>query len=130
MKSPKPEVMGLFPQGDPLNIPYFSGRAWLSMLVPDNSPYQCPIGHVTFEPGCRNHWHSHPGGQILLVTGGKGFYQERGNAAQALGPGDVVTIPANVEHWHGATPDSWFTHLAISTNPQLGPAVWLEPVED
>lgn len=122
--------MGLFPQGEPLSIPYFSGRAWLSMLVEDASPLHCPIGHVTFEPGCRNHWHAHPGGQILLVTAGRGFYQERGHAARALVPGDVVTIAAGVEHWHGAAPDAWFTHLAITANPERGPAQWLEAVTD
>lgn len=119
---------GPFPLGNALQSPNFSGRVWLHMLVQDNTPFNCPIGHVTFEPGCRNNWHKHPGGQILLVTAGTGYYQQRGKAAQALRPGDVVTIDANVEHWHGASAADFFSHLAISTNPQKGPAQWLEAV--
>ena len=118
----------IFPKGEQLKSPYFTGRVWLSMLVPQNNPLGCPIGNVTFEPGCRNNWHKHPGGQVLLVTSGKGYYQERGKAAQLLLPGDVVTIAPHVEHWHGATPDAWFTHLSITPNTQAGAAVWLEPV--
>lgn len=125
-----PVTMGLFPQGDPLSIPYFNGRVWLSMLVPDADPVNCPIGNVTFEPGCRNSWHAHPNGQILLVTGGTGLYQERGKVARRLSPGDTVIIAADVEHWHGAAPDAWFTHLSVTPNPQAGAAVWLEPVTD
>ena len=85
---------------------------------------------MTFEPGCRNNWHKHPGGQILLVTGGRGYYQEEGKPAQELKPGDVVQIPSNVKHWHGAAHDSWFVHLSVETNSQAGPAEWLEPVTD
>ena len=77
-----------------------------------------PIGNVTFEPGARNNWHKHPGGQILLVTGGKGYFQEEGKPVQVIQEGDVVKIHLNVKHWHGATSDSWFVHIAISTNPQ------------
>ena len=90
----------------------------------------CPIGNVTFEPGCRNSWHKHPGGQVLLVTGGRGYYQEWGKAARELHAGDVVIIPGNVKHWHGAARDSWFVHLSIEVNPGKGPAEWLEPVSD
>jgi len=85
---------------------------------------------VTFEPGCRNNWHSHTGGQILIVVGGKGFYQAKEEPAHMLLPGDVVEIPANVVHWHGASPDSWFSHLAIETNPQNNKVTWLEAVDD
>ena len=120
----------VFPKGEPLKSPYFTGKVWLKMLVDEENTFNCPIGNVTFEPGCRNNWHRHPGGQILLVTNGRGYYQEKGNAIQLLHPGDVVRIAPHVEHWHGAAPDSWFTHLAISTNPQAGPAQWLQPVTD
>ena len=75
-----------------------------------------PVANVTFEPGCRNNWHSHTGGQLLIAVGGKGYYQARGEAARVLLPGDVVEIPVNVEHWHGAAPDSWFSHLARNRN--------------
>lgn len=125
-----PATTTLFPQGAELKNPNFSGRVWLNMLVPENSPLQCPIGNVTFEPGCRNSWHKHAGGQVLLVTNGKGLYQEKGKAARTLRPGDTVTIPPQVEHWHGAAPDAWFTHLAITANPTAGPTLWLKPVTD
>ena len=100
------------------------------MLVSNDSTFNCPIGNVTFEPGARNNWHKHPGGQILLVTGGKGYFQEEGKPVQVLQEGDVVKIHLNVKHWHGATSDSWFVHIAISTNPQKGDAEWLEPITD
>lgn len=109
---------------------HFIGQAYLSMLVNGGNEWNCPIGNVIFEPGCRNNWHRHPGGQILLVTGGRGWYQEDGQAARELRPGDVVTIPAGMKHWHGAAKDSWFAHLSIETNAQRGPAEWLEPVSD
>jgi quercetin dioxygenase-like cupin family protein len=123
---------GIFPKGNKVEGPlkeYFTGDAWLAMLVADEAS-NCPVYNVTFEPGARNNWHIHPGGQILLVTGGKGYYQEEGKPAQLLKAGDVVKIPANVKHWHGATADSWFVHLGITTNPQAGDAEWLEPVTD
>ena len=88
------------------------------MLVSNDSSFNCPIGNVTFEPGARNNWHKHPGGQILLVTGGKGYFQEEGKPVQVIQEGDVVKIHLNVKHWHGDTSDSWFVHIAISTNPQ------------
>ena len=122
----------IFPRGE--RIPaqyskYFVGTAYLSMLVTDNK-FDCRVGNVTFEPRARNNWHKHPGGQILLVTGGRGYYQESGKPARELHPGDVVEIAPNVKHWHGAARDSWFVHLAIETNVQAGPPEWLEPVTD
>ena len=123
----------IFPKGE--KIPeqfskYFTGTAYLSMLVPGGSGFNCPIGNVTFEPGCHNNWHKHPGGQILLVTGGKGWYQEEGKRARELQAGDVVEILPNVKHWHGAAGDSWFVHLAVEADASAGPAEWLEPVTD
>ncbi len=123
----------IFPKGDVLPPQFsknFVGQAYLQMLVPNGTKFNCPIGNVTFEPGCRNNWHKHPGGQILLVTGGRGWYQEAGKPAQELHPGDVVMIPAEVKHWHGAAKDSWLVHLSVETNVQNGPAQWLEPVSD
>ncbi|KJR44342.1 Transcriptional regulator [Desulfosporosinus sp. I2] len=120
----------IFPKGEKITNDYFIGTAWLEMLVSNDSTFNCPIGNVTFEPGARNNWHKHPGGQLLLVTGGKGYYQEEGKPVQVLREGDVVKIQPDVKHWHGATPDSWFTHIAISTNVQKGDAEWLEPVTD
>lgn len=118
----------IFPIGEKLESPNFIGTVWLNMLSPFGSA--CPIANVTFEPGCRNNWHKHAGGQILLVTGGRGYYQELGKPAQELHAGDVVIIPANLKHWHGAARDSWFVHLAVEVDPEKGPATWLEQVSD
>lgn len=119
----------IFPQGEKFNNPYFIGSVWRQPLVLKNE-LNCPVSNITFEPGCRNNWHRHAGGQILLVTGGRGWYQEEGQPAQELHAGDVVQIPADVKHWHGAAKDSWFVHLSITTNPQMGGTEWLEPVSD
>lgn len=119
----------IFPRGaeNPFGR-HFTGRSYLHML----STEQVTIGNVTFEPGCRNHWHVHRaesgGGQILLVTGGRGWYQEEGRPARALKEGDVVNIPANVKHWHGAAADSWFAHLAVEVPAVNGSNEWCEPV--
>ncbi len=89
---------------------------------------------MTFEPGCRNNWHVHHaksgGGQILVCVVGRGFYQEWGKAAQELRPGDVVNIAPGVKHWHGAAPDSWFSHLALEVPGEDASNEWLEPVDD
>ena len=118
----------IFPIGEPnaAYARYFTGNSYLAPI----SREQVYISNVTFEPGCRNNWHSHTGGQILVAVGGKGYYQARGEAARLLLPGDVMEIPADVEHWHGAAPDSWFSHLAIECNPQTNKNIWLEPVDD
>lgn len=109
---------------------YFTGQSYLNML----SLEQVVIGNVTFEPGCRNNWHIHHaaegGGQILLVTGGRGYYQEWGKAPRELHPGDVVNIPTGVKHWHGAAPDSWFAHLAVEVPGKQTSNEWCEPVSD
>ena len=122
----------IFPQGEKLPerfSQYFIGQAYLAPLTQD-AALNCPIANVTFEPGCRNNWHSHTGGQILVATAGRGYYQEEGKPARELHPGDVVEIPADVIHWHGAAPDSWFSHLAIEANPQINENTWLGPVDD
>lgn len=120
----------IFPKGAPLPeqlAKYFIGTAYLNMLTTTD----VPIGNVTFEPGCRNYWHiHHNGGQILLVTGGRGWYQAWGESARELHPGDVVEIPAEVKHWHGAAKDSWFSHLAVEVPSVDGSNEWLEPVPD
>lgn len=108
---------------------YFTGRSWLAPLT-GNKDLNVPMSNVTFEPGCRNNWHSHTGGQLLIAVSGVGYYQERGKAARRLLPGDVVEIAPNIEHWHGAAPDSWFSHLAIGCNPQTNQNTWLERVDD
>lgn len=123
----------IFPKGEVISgaaANNFTGKAWLEMLVTDDATYDCVIGNVTFEPGCRNNWHSHAGGQILLVTSGEGYYQEQGKPIQLIKTGDVVEIRPDVVHWHGATPDSQMVHLAISTKAGSGPVIWGEPVTD
>lgn len=122
----------LFPQGEKLPeqfSKYFIGQAYLARLTA-NKDLNVPVSNVTFEPGCRNNWHSHTGGQLLVATVGRGYYQEQGKAARELKPGDVVEIAPNVVHWHGAAPDSWFSHLAIECNPQTNKTTWLDPVND
>jgi len=107
---------------------YFDGMSYLAML----SLNQVIIGNVTFEPGCRNHWHIHHaskgGGQMLLVTAGRGYYQEWGKPAQELRPGDVVHILPEVKHWHGAAPDSAFQHLAVEVPGENTANEWCEVV--
>ena len=122
----------IFPQGEPLPAQfaqYFSGRAWLAPLT-QNGALQVPVSNVTFEPGCRNNWHSHTGGQLLICTAGRGYYQEQGAPARELHPGDIVEIAPDVVHWHGAAPDSWFSHLAVECNPQTNVNTWLGPVDE
>lgn len=126
------EFKDVFPRGgeNTAFAQYFVGQSYLNML----SLEQVVIGNVTFEPGCRNNWHIHHaksgGGQILLVTAGRGYYQEWGKPARELHPGDVVNIPAGVKHWHGAAPDSWFSHLAIEVPGEETKNEWCEPVSD
>ncbi len=105
---------------------YFTGECYLNMLTTEG----VSIGNVTFAPGTINNWHiHHKGGQILLVTAGRGYYQQWGQAPQELLPGDVVNIPPEVKHWHGAAPDSWFAHLAVEVPAEGGSSEWLEPVD-
>ena len=121
----------IFPIGEP--NPYgdfFVGQSYLAPV----STEQVSIFNVTFEPACRNNWHIHHaksgGGQMLICVGGRGYYQEWGKEARELHPGDVVNIPANVKHWHGAAPNSWFSHLALEIQGEDGKTEWCEAVSD
>lgn len=122
----------IFPIGEPNTAyaQYFTGNSYLAPI----SREQVSISNVTFEPRCRNNWHIHHaskgGGQILLCTGGRGWYQEEGQPARALRAGDVVHIPAGVKHWHGAEADSWFIHLAVEVPGEGTRNEWCEPVSD
>ena len=127
----KPEIDPIFELGEENPFgQYFVGQSYLKMLCTEG----VGIGNVTFEPGCRNNWHIHRakkgGGQILLCTAGRGWYQEWGKPAQQLHPGDVVKIPAGVKHWHGAAKDSWFAHLSVEVPGEETSNEWLEPVDD
>lgn len=111
---------------------FFVGKSYLKPLTKsENKPF---FANVTFEPACRNNWHVHRadkgGGQILLCVAGSGWYQEWGKEAISLNPGDVVEIPANVKHWHGAKKDSWFSHIAVEVPGENTVNEWLEPVSD
>ena len=120
---------GIFPIGDKNDAyaQYFIGQSYLNTLSSEG----VAIFNVTFEPGCRNNWHiHHKGGQILLCTSGSGYYQEWGKAVQILKPGDVVIIPPEVKHWHGATQNDWFAHLAIEIPAKDASNEWLEAVSD
>ena len=119
-----------FPKGEKAPAEYFTGTAWIRPLVPDDRIFNCVIGHVTFEAGARNNWHTHPGGQVLIATEGTGYFQEKGKPIRLFQKGDVIKILPDVEHWHGASPDSAFTHIAISTNTQKGVVTWLQRVSD
>ncbi|MDD3036652.1 cupin domain-containing protein [Bacteroides sp.] len=112
------------------NKPNFTGDAWLPMFVTVGDSMDYTISNVTFTPDVRNSWHSHPSGQVLFCTSVKGSYQEKGYSIQLLMPGDVVKIAPNVFHWHGATPDSEFTHIAVGTQISKGPTLWLDTVTD
>ena len=122
----------IFPIGAPNDAyaRYFSGQSYLAPI----SSSQVSIANVTFEPGCRNNWHIHHadqgGGQILIGVAGRGFYQEWGKEPVEILPGDVINIPTGVKHWHGAAPDSWFSHLAVEVPGVNTSNEWLEPVKD
>jgi quercetin dioxygenase-like cupin family protein len=119
----------IFPKGEKATSDYFTENTWVQMLVIEEL-FNCQVYNVTFEPKARTKWHSHPRGQILLVTGGKGYYQEEGKPTQSLQEGEVVKIPPNMNHWHGVSKDSWFVHVGISTNLNLGNAEWYGPVTE
>ena len=123
--------LSIFPVGEKNPFgDYFKGQSYLYPL----STTQVPLFNVTFEPGCRNNWHIHEaksgGGQMLICVFGNGWYQEEGKEARFLKPGDIVNIPVNVKHWHGATKDSWFQHLAIEVSGVDTKTKWLEEVSD
>ncbi len=128
------EKSNVFGLGNPNDAfaKYFSGQSYINMLAKTDNG----IGfmNVTFEPGCRNNWHIHKaksgGGQVLICIAGFGYYQEEGKDVQKLSPGDIVVIPANVKHWHGAQPGSWFSHIAVEIPGEETENIWLEPVTD
>ena len=129
-QSPAETFRQPYPLGDKFSPnPNFTGEVWLAPLS-GKKELNVPMTNVTFEPGCRNSWHSHKAGQLLIATAGIGYYQEKGKPARRLFPGDIVEIAPGVVHWHGAATDSWFAHIAITANPQDNAAVWLSPVSD
>ena len=123
-------TLDIFPKGDKAPADYFTGTTWVKTLVANDDTLTTVISNVVFEAGSRNHWHKHPGGQILICTEGEGYFQERGKPIQKLHAGDVVKILPDVEHWHGASPTSRFIHIAINVNTEKGIVQWLQPVSD
>lgn len=119
----------IFPRGAKITNNNFKGTAYLQNLMDADSLNPTSVGNVTFEPGARTKWHMHPGGQILLVTEGVGYYQEKGQTKKVLRKGDVIKCPPNLPHWHGASVDTAFVQVAI-TNRHLGETVWLHEVSD
>jgi quercetin dioxygenase-like cupin family protein len=127
------EFTQIFPTGKPNEAfaEYFIGQSYMAPLTDG----KVPVNNVTFEPGCRNNWHIHHGGngggdQILLCTAGSGWYQEEGKGPVSMEPGTVIRIPAGTKHWHGAKADAWFSHLAFITPGEDVSNEWLEPVTD
>ncbi len=126
----KNEVEAIFPQGEKGPSENFTGNAYNYGLVPDDSTYTTLVGNVYFEPGARSNWHTHPAGQILIITDGVGYHQIEGEPRQTLQKGDVVQCPPNTRHWHGASPDTGMQQLYIVPNTEKGIVEWMEPVTD
>ncbi len=120
----------IFPKGEKGPAENFTGNAWATALVANDSTYNTLVGNVYFEPGARSNWHVHPAGQILIITDGVGYHQIKGQPRQTIKKGDVVKCPPNVEHWHGASPDMGMQQLYIIANTENGIVTWLQKVTD
>jgi quercetin dioxygenase-like cupin family protein len=108
----------------------FTGHAVINPMYPPNDFTRANVGRVDFSPGARTTWHTHPAGQMLIVTAGKGWVQEDGQTRRVIEPGDVVWIPADVKHWHGATDKTSMSHIALTYMADGKNVDWLEPVSD
>lgn len=124
------ELQAIFPKGQKGPSEYFTGNAYNYSLVPADSTYNTLVGNVYFEPGARSNWHTHPGGQILIITDGIGYYQEEGKPKQIMRKGDVVKCLPDVKHWHGASPESGLQQMYIVPNTEKGIVEWMQPVTD
>jgi len=124
------ELEAIFPNGEKGSSEFFTGNAYALGLVPSDSTYTTLVGNVYFEPGARSHWHTHPSGQMLIITAGKGYHQIEGQPRQELKKGDVVKCPPSAKHWHGASPDTGMQQLYIIPNTENGIVNWMEPVTD
>lgn len=121
----------IFPRGEKsTSNDNFNGGVWLKRFVSPADSLDCTIALVTFEPGVRTNWHQHPGGQILMVVEGTGYYQEKGKPRQIIRKGDVIKCPRGVTHWHGASPEGEFAHLVVAPDAEKGEATWLQKVTD
>ena len=124
------EVQAIFPKGQKGPAELFTGAAYNYGLVPMDSTYTTLIGNVYFEPGARSNWHSHPAGQILIITDGVGYHQIEGQPKEIMRKGDVVKCPPNVRHWHGASSDTALQQMYIIPNTEKGIVEWMEAVSD
>jgi quercetin dioxygenase-like cupin family protein len=124
------ELNAIFPKGEQGSSDLFTGNAYPTALVDSDSVYNTLVGNVYFEPGARSNWHSHPAGQILIITDGIGYHQIDGQPIEVIKKGDVVKCPPNVRHWHGASPDVGLQQLYIIPNTEKGIVEWMEPVTD
>src|SRR4051812_22366727 len=126
----KNEVQAIFPKGELGPAENFTGKAWNTPLVANDITYNTVVGNVYFEPGARSNWHTHPAGQILIITDGVGYYQEKGQVRRTIKKGEVVKCPRNVMHWHGASTDVAMQQLYILPKTEKGLVTWLQPVTD
>lgn len=124
------QTEAIFPKGKAGPSSNFTGKAWNFGLVVSDSIYNTLVGNVYFEPGARSNWHTHPGGQILIITDGEGYHQIKGRTRQKLKKGDVVKCPPNVMHWHGASLNVGMQQMYIVPNTEKGIVTWMEPVTD
>jgi quercetin dioxygenase-like cupin family protein len=120
----------IFPKGELGSAENFTGKAWHTALIANDTVYNTIVGNVYFEPGARSNWHTHPSGQILIITDGVGYYQEKGQPRRTIRKGDVVKCLPNVEHWHGASRDTGMQQLYILSNTEKGIVRWLQSVTD
>ena len=129
-KSTSDRDSSIFPKGQLAPTEFFTGNAWVTGLVDNDSVFTTTAGSVFFEAGARSNWHSHPSGQILIVTAGVGYHQIKGEPIEVIRKGDVVQCPPDKVHWHGASKDSSMTHIYIVPNTENGIVKWMEPVTD
>ncbi len=122
--------MGIFPKGEKAPAETFTGTVYVQILAPKNENNNFSVASVTFEPGARAFWHNHPAGQTILVTDGRGLYQEKGKAVRPLNKGDVVLCNPDTDHWHGASSTSQMTHVVITNYKGDSQVNWLKPVTD
>lgn len=130
MKTDNNELDAIFPKGEKGSAEFFTGNAYNIGLVAPDSIYTTAVGNVYFEPGARSNWHTHPAGQILIITDGVGYHQIEGQAVEVIKKGDVVKCPPNVRHWHGASKDVGLQQLYIVPNTEKGIVDWQEAVTD
>jgi quercetin dioxygenase-like cupin family protein len=130
MEADKTSLTAIFPIGEKGSSDLFTGNAYPTPLVDSDSVYNTLVGNVYFEPGARSNWHSHPAGQILIITDGIGYHQIEGQSIEVIKKGDVVKCPPNVRHWHGASPDVGLQQLYIIPNTEQGIVEWMQKVTD